>query len=177
MHPIVRAAVEADLSPGDRVALHAAAARHLADEGASSDRIAAHLLATDPASDDWVVDSLRAAARSAVATGAPDSAVAYLRRALAEPPCEPLRPDVLLELGFAESYAGDPQAAVHLEAALDAATGVSTQVSIALARGRMLQIDGRNHEALEVFDRTRARIGGGDRRASLMLEGAALEHE
>jgi DNA-binding CsgD family transcriptional regulator len=174
VHPIVRAAVEADLSPGERAGLHAAAARLLAVEAASSDRIAAHLLATDPVGDLWVVDSLRAAGRSAVATGAPGSAVAYLRRALAEPPCEPLRPDVLLELGFAESYAGDPQAAVHLVAALDAATGVSTQVSIALALGRMLQIDGRNREALEVFDRTRARIGGGDRRASLMLEGAAL---
>jgi hypothetical protein len=174
VHPIVRAAVEADLSSGEQAGLHAAAARQLADEGASSDRIAAHLLATDPASDDWVVDSLRAAAGPAVATGVPDSAVAYLRRALAEPPSEPLRPDLLLELGFAESYAGDPQAAVHLKAALDAATGVSTQVSIALALGRMLQIDGRNHEALEVFDRTRARIGGADRRAALTLEGAAL---
>ena len=59
VHPIVRAAVEADLSPGERAGLHAAAARRLADEGASADRIAAHLLATDPAGDDWVVESLR----------------------------------------------------------------------------------------------------------------------
>ena len=81
IHPIVRAAVEADLSPGERAALHGAAARRLAHEGASADRIAAHLLATDPAGDDWVVESLRAAARTAVANGAPDSAVAHLRRA------------------------------------------------------------------------------------------------
>ncbi len=106
-------------------ALHAAAARRLASEGASADRIAAHLLATDPAGDDWVVESLLAAARTAIANGAPDSAVAYLRRALAEPPSERLRPDVLLELGFAESYAGDPQASAHLEAALDAAADAS----------------------------------------------------
>jgi DNA-binding CsgD family transcriptional regulator len=174
VHPIVRAAVEADLSAGERAGLHAAAARRLVDEGASSDRIAAHLLATDPAGDLWVVDSLREAGRSAVANGAPDSAVAYLRRALAEPPSEPLRPDVLLELGFAESYAGDPQAAAHLGAALDSAADARGQVSVALALGRMLQIDGRNREAMEVFDRTRARIGGADRRAALMLEGAAL---
>ena len=38
----------------------------------------------------------------------------------------------------------------------------------------MLQLEGRNREALEVFDRTRARVGGVDRRAALMLEGAAL---
>ncbi|MBV9943938.1 MAG: AAA family ATPase [Solirubrobacterales bacterium] len=174
VHPIVRAAVEGDLPPGERARLHAAAARRLAREGESALLIASHLLATDAAEDDWVVDSLRAAAKIADANGAPDSAVAYLRRALAEPPSERALPDVLLELGFAESYAGDPQAAAHLEAALDTAADVTAQVSITLALGRMLQIDGRNREALEVFDRTSARIGGADRRAALMLEGAAL---
>jgi tetratricopeptide (TPR) repeat protein len=174
IHPVVRAAVEADLSPGKRAGLHAAAARRLADQGAAAHSVAAHLLATDPAGDDRVVDSLWAAARTAIANGAPDSAAAYLRRALAEPPSEPLRPDLLLELGFAESYAGDPRSAAHLEAALAAAAGPTAQVAITLALGRMLQIDGRNREALEVFDRTRTRLGSTDRRAALTLEGAAL---
>jgi hypothetical protein len=61
-----------------------------------------------------------------------------------------------------------------LELALDTATGTTAQVAITLALGRMLQIDGRNREALEVFDRTRARLGSADRRASLTLEGAVL---
>lgn len=174
VHPIVRAAVEADLSAGEQAVLHAAAARRLANQGAFVDRIAAHLLATDPAGDDWVVESLRAAARTAVANGAPDSADAYLRRALAEPPSEPLGPDVLLELGFAESYAGDPQAAAHLEAALNAAVDTTAQISMTLALGRMLQIEGRNREALEAFDRTRARLSSSNRRAALTLEGAGL---
>jgi DNA-binding CsgD family transcriptional regulator len=175
VHPMVRAAIEADLAPGERASLHGAAARQLADEGASERRrIAVHLLATDPAGDDWVVDSLRAAARTATANGAPDSAAAYLRRALAEPPSEPLRPEILVELGFAESYAGEPEATAHLEAALAIAAGETALVSIALALGRMLQIDGRSREALEVFDRTLARLGGTDRRRALMLEGAAV---
>jgi DNA-binding CsgD family transcriptional regulator len=174
VHPIVRAAVEADLPPGERAGLHVAAAGCLADEGASRYRIAAHLLATDPAGDDRVAESLLSAARIATANGAPDSAVAYLRRALAEPPSEELRPDVLLELGFAESYAADPQAAAHLQAALEIAPAPTAQVSITLALGRMLQIGGRNREALAVFDRTRARLGGTDRSAALTLEGAAL---
>lgn len=118
----------------------------------------------DPAGDDWVVTSLSSAARAAIANGAPDSAIAYLRRALAEPPSGRLRPGVLLELGFAESYAGDPQAAAHLQAALATAVETTAQVAITLALGRMLQIDGRNQEALEVFDRVRAawpaRTGG-----------------
>jgi hypothetical protein len=109
VHPIVRAAIEADLTPGERAALHRAAAWRLEHEGASADRVAAHLLASDPAGKAWPVESLRAAARAAVANGAPNSAAAYLRRALAEPPAERLRPDVLLELGFAESYVGDPR--------------------------------------------------------------------
>ena len=174
VHPIVRAAVEDDLPPGQRAGLHAAAARRLAEEGGSAHRIAAHLLATDPAGDDAVAASLLSAALAAIATGAPDSAIAYLRRALAEPPSPRLRPDVLLELGFAESYAGDPQASAHLEAALGIAPAASAQVSITLALGRMLQIAGRNREALAAFDRTRARVGVTDRRAALMLEGAAL---
>jgi DNA-binding CsgD family transcriptional regulator len=174
VHPIVRAAVEADLPPGERAGLHAAAAGCLANEGASPHRVAAHLLAADPAGDDRVADALLSAARAAIANGAPDSAVAYLRRALAEPPSGRLRPDVLLELGFAESYAGDPQAAAHLQAARDIAPATTAQVSIALALGRMLQLGGRNREALAVFDATRARLGATDRRAALMLEGAAL---
>jgi hypothetical protein len=63
VHPIVRAAIEADLSSGERAGLHARAARHLAGAGASADRVAAHLLATDPVGDHWVVESLRAAQR------------------------------------------------------------------------------------------------------------------
>ncbi len=174
VHPIVRTSVEADLSSGQRAGLHAAAAGCLAHEGASAHRIAAHLLATDPAGDDRVVNSLVSAARAAIANGAPDPAVAYLRRALSEPPSERLLPDVLLELGFAESYAGDPQAAAHLEAALDVAPATTAQVSITLALGRMLQIAGRNRESLEVFGRTRDRLGATDRSAALTLEGAAL---
>jgi hypothetical protein len=147
VHPIVRAAVEADLPTGQRASLHAAAASRLATEGASAHRIAAHLLATDPAGDDGMAGSLLSAARAAVANGAPDSAVTYLRRALAEPPSQRLRPDVLLELGFAESYAGDPQAAAHLAAALDIAPATSAQVSITLALG-LFKKSGRSHSLI-----------------------------
>jgi DNA-binding CsgD family transcriptional regulator len=174
VHPIIRAAVEADLSAGERAGLHAAAAGRLANQGASPHRIAAHLLATDPAGNDQVAGSLLSAARTASANGAPDSAVTYLRRALTEPPSVRLLPDVLLELGFAESYAGDPRAAEHLRAALEIAPATTAQVSITLALGRMLQINGRNRESLEVFDQTRARLGATDRSAALTLEGAAL---
>jgi uncharacterized protein HemY len=47
----------------------------------------------------WVVDSLREAARTARGRGAADSAVAYLRRALKQPPAPELRVQVVLEPG------------------------------------------------------------------------------
>ncbi|MBV9796606.1 MAG: AAA family ATPase [Solirubrobacterales bacterium] len=174
VHPIVRAAVDADLSPGERAGLHAAAARALANEGEPAQRVAAHLLATDPAGDGWVVDSLCAAAKAAITNGAPDSAVAYLRRALAEPPPEAVRADLLRELGFAEHYADDPQAATHLETALETAADARAQVAIALVLGIMLQSEGRTREALAVYDATSARLSSFDRTGALTLEGAAL---
>ena len=64
--------------------------------------MAAHLLSAEPYADGWVVDALRAAAHDALARGDPEMAVAYLRRALAEPPEAETRLDVLVELGRAE---------------------------------------------------------------------------
>jgi tetratricopeptide (TPR) repeat protein len=70
---------------------------------------------------------------------------------------------------------GDPQAPAHLTQALDTAANATAQVSITLALGRMLQIDGRTQESLAVFDRTRARLASTDRHVALTLEGAALD--
>ena len=70
----------------ERAEAHGRAARLLADVHASPGRVAEHLLATSPAGDGWVVEQLRAAGQEAMARGAPESATAYLRRALAEPP-------------------------------------------------------------------------------------------
>ncbi len=63
-----------------------------AESAAEPERIAAHLLLARPAGDPWAVRMLRDAASSAIARGAPDSAVAYLRRALEEPPGERSEP-------------------------------------------------------------------------------------
>ena len=103
MHPIVHEAIVAQLPPARRAILHAQAARMLAADGASQDRVAAHLLSAHPYGDAWIVDALRAAARGAVARGAPEAAVSYLRRAVSEPPSPDARLEVLLELGRAEA--------------------------------------------------------------------------
>jgi DNA-binding CsgD family transcriptional regulator len=102
VHPIVSEALTAELAPSRRAALHARAANVLAGDGARADRVAAHLLSAEPYGEMWVVDALRAAAREALARGAPEVAGSYLRRALAEPPAPDARLEVLIELGRAE---------------------------------------------------------------------------
>jgi DNA-binding CsgD family transcriptional regulator len=103
VHPIVSEAISSQLAPARRASLHAAAARLLLAEGAPADRVAAHLLAANPYGEQWVVEALRGPARGALARGAPEAAVSYLRRALAEPPAAEARLDVLVELGRAEA--------------------------------------------------------------------------
>ena len=83
----------------------------LAAEGADPERVALHLLRTDPAAAPETVAVLRAAAERARARGAPESAATFLRRALAEPPLEPaIAADVRLELGLALAAHVQPDA-------------------------------------------------------------------
>ena len=169
-HPIVRGAISRDIPAGERADLHAAAARMLTAERAPVDRVAAHLLAAEPEADGAVVETLRMAARSALLAGAPDSAVAYLRRALGEPPPAPAHPALLLELGFAESHAGDPEAAGHLREAIEVAEG-RERLAATLALGRTLMNAGRTGEGLEVLQQTAPRDGGHNQ---LVLDAAVL---
>ncbi|HEU4977224.1 MAG TPA: AAA family ATPase, partial [Baekduia sp.] len=81
VHPVVGEAIADGLAPTRRAALHAAAAARLRDAGARAEEVAVHLLATEPAGDPATVGTLREAARSAAAAGAPEAGVAHLRRA------------------------------------------------------------------------------------------------
>ena len=116
-HPLVAAAVYRDVPPGVREILHERAARLLAERGAPVEQVAAHLLAIPARGDEWVVETLRRAARTALGQGAADSAAAYLGRALAEPPPPDQRSELLLELGRAEALTSGPAAGEHLREA------------------------------------------------------------
>ena len=118
VHPIVRTAVHEDIPRASRGLRHAEAARLLAAEGADLDAVCAHLLVCEPAGSAEVVEQLRAAAARAVGRGAPESAAAYLRRALAETADVSLRAMLAQELGRAEKVLGDPAAAEHLRESL-----------------------------------------------------------
>jgi DNA-binding CsgD family transcriptional regulator len=118
VHPIVRTAVHDDIPRAGRGLRHAEAARLLAAEGADLDAVCAHLLVCEPAGSAEVVERLQAAAARAVGRGAPESAAAYLRRAMAETADVSLRALLARELGLAEKVLGDPAAAEHLRESL-----------------------------------------------------------
>ncbi|HEY1276916.1 MAG TPA: AAA family ATPase [Thermoleophilaceae bacterium] len=103
VHPLVREAVYQELPLGERELLHTRAAELLKDAGASPDQIAAQLLNAPRRGEAWVAELLHDAGRSASRRGASDGAVAYLTRALDEPPPAEMRPELLLELGLAAS--------------------------------------------------------------------------
>jgi DNA-binding CsgD family transcriptional regulator len=113
IHPLVRSAVYSELSSQERARHHKRAARLLTGAGEATDRIAAHLLATHPGGDADTVHTLRQAANGASNRGAPDVAVTYLQRALAEPPAPELEPVLVHELGRAALRAGELGTAIE----------------------------------------------------------------
>jgi DNA-binding CsgD family transcriptional regulator len=172
VHPLVRAAIHNDIPPAERAVGHARAARLLADRGATVDRVAGHLLDGDPSGDPWAVQRLREAAWVALARGAPDRAVVYLRRALAEPPEIAERAAVMREVGLAEMIAGDPQDALeHLGGALELTSEPGERAAAARGEALALLNLGRPDDAIE---RLVAAIDEGDEHASdlrVRLEG------
>src|SRR5262249_42531146 len=99
--------------PGERQARHAAAAEALAREGASAERVTAHLLLTPPTGDQHRVGTLRSAATAATHRGAPRAAAAYLRRAPGASPPQQDRGEILAELGWGEGAPGQLAAAAE----------------------------------------------------------------
>ena len=149
VHPIVRAALYEDLVPGERQVRHAAAAEALAQDGASPERVTAHLLLTAATGDHRRVELLRSAARVAARRGAPGAAAARLRRALAESPGEQERAEILTELGRFELASMQFETAEeHLHAALSSDGEPMTRAEAASLLGRCaIASGGRSAEA------------------------------
>src|SRR6266700_373886 len=120
-HPIVRTAVYESIPPGERALAHAEAARLLERDGADAERLALHLLRSEPGGDPRVAALLRAAAAAATGRGDPGAAAACLRRALDEPPPAAARPGLLLELGIALARERSPAAVPALREAVELA--------------------------------------------------------
>jgi tetratricopeptide (TPR) repeat protein len=157
--PVVQVAVSSSLGPSERAEAHLRAAQLLAGEDAPPEAVAAHLVEAPRRRDPWVVDTLRAAATSALDRGAPGEAVRLLRRALAEPPTPEARPRVMLDLGRAEATAGEAQSVGRLREASELIDDRRERARTALHTGRTLFAFGRQADAAAAFDRGLLEIG------------------
>ena len=163
-HPVVRAAIYGSIEPAERLAAHRRAAELLDAARAEPERVAAHLDLLPPAADPFAVETLRIAADRALVRGAPDVAVRYLRRALAEPPSPENRAETLRELGLAERRVDVRAAAEHLQEALLAADPEdrTRYARLALELGRSLFRLNRGPEAVRVFEDAIERLAGAE---------------
>jgi len=176
VHPLIGAAVYESLTPLERERGHTRAARLLANAGAEPERVAAHLLRSPPAGDSQVVAILRDAARSAGSRGASESAVAYLRRALAEPAPAADRADLLLELGSAETRVDGEAAIGHLREAHALLEDPLRRAETALQLGRQLFLL-RSDESDAVFIAALDELAGADSELEHLLEAELITND
>ena len=158
VHGLVRDAVYHDLPPGERELKHARAAKMLAEAGAAPEQVASHLLTVPRRGDEWVASLLVEAGRAALRKGAPESAVAYMTRALEEPPPEERRPGLLMELGMAEVSVFGPDAVGHLRAAYEDLEDPVERATAAYALCRTLLFTGAPAEGIALAERTAAAL-------------------
>jgi DNA-binding CsgD family transcriptional regulator len=170
IHPIVRTTVYNALAPANRAASHKRAARLLAQDGVVDVALAPHLLATEPSSDRWVVERLRAAAREVLERGAPDAACTYLERATREPAPPSDRLALLLALGSAELQVGKPAALARLQVVLKGASDVQTRLAAAQELVWALVYAGRVRDAVELCTEVVAGVSPDDQELALRLE-------
>ena len=149
-HPLLRAAVQAELPAARLAAAHRLAGALLDAEPALTDRAAAHLLACEPAADTWVAHKLRAAGERATARGAPEAAVRLLERARREP-CD--EPGLVLALGRAYRLVGRlGDAAVALDLAHAAWPAGTERDEITRDLATTLAMDARGEDAVALLE-------------------------
>ena len=161
VHPVVRAAIRETLSAAARANTHRRAVEVLAAAGAAPERLAAHLLATEPGTTPSAVSILREAARRASRQGAPEVAAAHLERALREELSSQERAALLLELARSEIDVGRPEALTHLRAA----HSLTTDPRVRFEAASTLALNGDPADpshALGLLDDTIAGLAGTD---------------
>ena len=168
VHPLVRAAVYERIPSAGRAELHTRAAAVLAAQGADPEAVAAHLLLCEPGSAAGALVMLERAAASAGARGAPDSAIAYLRRALAEPGAD--RAELLTALGGFEVVVRDPEAIPHLWEAAELTASPDQAIEVYLEFADLLSLAGQWDQTVAVVDAALARFNAVEPRRILDLE-------
>lgn len=142
IHPVVRSAVYEGIPAGKRSEAHSRGAELLRGRLASPELIATQLLASEPRGDRKATETLLEAGRKSLTAGAPRSAVAYLTRALREPPPRNSKAEILGSLITASLRAADHASLAAIEtdvmAELELKPELHTDWAIDLATWMML---------------------------------------
>jgi DNA-binding NarL/FixJ family response regulator len=154
VHPLVASALYGGLAPGHRAALHGRAAAVLQRDRADPETVALHLLHTQPYRRAQTVSSLRLAAELASRRGAPDTATAFLRRALDEPPHDSgTEAEVRSELGLVLAAQVRPGAVALLHQSVDLVPTAVRRAELALSGARALGMAGSFDDAVQLCRR------------------------
>ncbi|MEU3512256.1 AAA family ATPase [Streptomyces longwoodensis] len=155
-HPQVRAAAIADMSSDEKSLVHGRAARLLHESGADVTEVAEQLRQSpESATRPWARTVLREAAREMTLHGSSDRAVELLR------PCVPpghegtCEPELLLDLGLAESRVDPSAGAARLAVALDRLTCPQARLTALSALAGALMRLGEVSRATALIDRCR----------------------
>jgi DNA-binding CsgD family transcriptional regulator len=161
VHPLMRDAISHEQSPAVRLHWRARAARVVAEHGGDVGTVGAHLLATAPAGDAWVVEQLHAAAQEAIGSGAPELGARLLSRALSEPPTPEAAAGIALQLGTI-NYFGGMDLAGSVSLLRDAVGRAIDPIQRAMAArmlGRVLPTFGAFAESRDLLDQAAAELG------------------
>ncbi|MFE4582393.1 helix-turn-helix transcriptional regulator [Streptomyces chartreusis] len=151
VHPLIRAAVYGSMQQDRVMAAHAHAAEILTHLSAEPERVAAHLLQTLPKGNQETVRLLADAASSAISRGSPDSAYAYWRRALAEPPGQTARLDALMKAGACALLINLTGSVDLLREALSLCDDLNKRAEIRVLLGGALMYLQRAKEGVDVY--------------------------
>ncbi|GAA1805228.1 AAA family ATPase [Luedemannella flava] len=161
VHALIRDAVYAGIDPVTRSRLHRHAAQMLVTAGQPEVLAAAHLLVTLPSGDPWVVATLRRAVGYAVSRASPRSALAFLERAIQEPPASRSETTELIRSAGTVAQGVNWQTAISYLRRAAALTGsLVERAEITELLGRATFLAGRNLEAIALLERMLAEVNG-----------------
>ena len=170
-HPIVRTAVYNDMAPSARGEAHWHAARLLAERGAEPESVAAQIVAAPAAGNDWAVARLIGVGEAALASGAPEAAVSYLERALAEGPGDEARREILVGLGLGHGMLGEVRPCVTcLDEALELTSDTRRRAEIVHLLVAVLGLSRSSVRGVELLKRELAALPGEELELGLRLE-------
>ena len=174
VHPLVADAVRAALTAAESAQLHQQAVKALVGRGASAWELAPHLVASPVGAHPGAVGLLQEAARWALAAGAPEAAVTYLSRAIAEldPGHDPA--PLWLAIGSAKVQAGDPGARADLGRAIELARDVRTRARARIALSVVLFAAGEDIRSIEILDAGLDEVAEVDPELAERMEGHLL---